>query len=184
MKDPQDCYESFLSGDDDALTQLICTYKDGLILYLRGYVDSIGLAEELAEEVFVKLVIKRPKFAGRSSFKTWLYKVGRNLACDFLRSHRKNSFSLEDCVEITDEEKNLEKSYIISEERLTLHRAMGKLKPEYRQILWLVYFEGFSLKESASVLGKTTHNAETLCYRARQALKQKLLQEGYVYEDQ
>lgn len=60
---------------------------------------------------------------------------------------------------------------------------MRSLKPEYQQVLWLVYFEGFSLKEVGVIMKKSTHNTETLVYRARNALKAKLLKEGFVYED-
>lgn len=175
-------YQRYLSGDDSALAQIICAFKDGLILYLNSYVKDITVAEELTEETFVKLVLKRPKFSGNASFKTWLYTIGRNVALDYLRRSKKSEVSFEDCPEICDEEKDLERSYIQQEERILVHRAVRKLKREYQQILWLIYFEGFSHKEAARILGKTTHNVETTASRARQALKIKLLEEGYVYE--
>ena len=50
-------------------------------------------------------------------------------------------------------------------------------------MLWLAYFEGFSYKEIARILHKTTHNIETLAYRARQTLKTILIMEGYEYEN-
>ena len=58
-----------------------------------------------------------------------------------------------------------------------------ELKQEYRQVLWLAYFEGFSYKEIAHILRKTTHNIETMAYRARLALKQILIKEGFDYEN-
>ena len=60
---------------------------------------------------------------------------------------------------------------------------MEKLKPEYRQVLWLVYFEGFTHREIARVTGKTTHNIEGLVGRARRALKTALQKEGFIYEE-
>ena len=60
---------------------------------------------------------------------------------------------------------------------------MGRLKPDYRQVLWLVYFEQFSMKEAARVMGKSVHSVETLAWRARQALREILEQEGYSYEE-
>ena len=175
-------YKNFLRGDNDALAQIICMFKDGLILYLNGYVKDISVAEELTEETFVKLVLKRPKFSGHATFKTWLYTIARNVAVDYLRRNKKREISVEECPELCDEEKNLEASYIRLEDRILLHRAVRKLKPEYSRILWLVYFENFSHKEVARILGKTTHNVEATVSRARQALKIKLLEEGYVYE--
>lgn len=175
-------YQKFLSGEEAALAEIIRIYKDGLMLYLNGYVNDLSLAEELTEETFVKLVVKRPRFFGNASFKTWLYTVGRNIALDHLRRLRKTHLSLEDCPEVADEEQDLERSYLQEEERLLVHRTMKLLKEEYRQILWLLYFEGFTHKEAARILKKTTHNVETMAYRARKALKAKLLEEGFVYE--
>lgn len=81
------------------------------------------------------------------------------------------------------DEENLELSYIREERKIIVHRAMNKLKPEYRQVLWLVYFEGFSNKEVSAVMKKSVHNVETLVYRARKSLKSQLEKEGFVYED-
>lgn len=175
-------YQKYLDGDDSALAQIIRLYKDGLILYLNGYTRDILLAQELTEETFVKLVLKRPRFFGHAFFKTWLYTVGRNIALDHMRRSKGREVSLEECPEALDEEQDLERSYIQQEDRILVHRAMRKLKQEYQQILWLLYFENFTHKEAARILKKTTHNVETTAYRARKALKTKLLEEGYVYE--
>lgn len=176
-------YKEYLAGDDDALAQIIRLYKDGLIFYLNGYVRDITVAEELTQETFVKLVIKRPKFSGNASFKTWLYTVGRNVALDHMRRSKGTEVSIEDCPEAFDEEQELERIYLRQEDQILVHRSMGKLKQEYRQVLWLLYFENFTNKEAARILRKTTHNVEVLAYRARKALKTKLLEEGYVYEE-
>lgn len=178
-----ECYQRYLNGDNSGLTQIIGMFKDGLILYLNTYVRDVLVAEELTEETFVKLVLKKPKFSGNASFKTWLYSIGRNIAMDYLRRSKSKRIPLEDCPEIVDDEIDLERSYIQQEDRIFVHRAMRKLKPEYQQVLWLIYFEGFSNKEAGRILGKTTHNVETMAYRARNALKIKLIEEGYVYEE-
>lgn len=175
-------YQDFFAGNQEALTDIIRDYRDGLLLYLNGIVQNITIAEELTEDVFVKLVMKRPRFSAESSFKTWLYAIGRNLAISYIRRQKHIHISLENCPELTDDEKNLERQYIQKEQKIILHNAMKALKPEYRQVLWLIYFEGFSQKETARIMGKTVHNVETLAYRARQALKVKLLEEGFEYE--
>ena len=68
------------------------------------------------------------------------------------------------------------------EDKEMLHKALDKLSPQYRQILWLVYFENFSNAEAATVIKKSLHNTETLLYRAKKSLKSELEKEGYVYE--
>ena len=73
--------------------------------------------------------------------------------------------------------------YIKEEQKIILHRAILKLKPQYRQVLWLVYFEDFKIREVAKIMHKSVHNAEVLVYRARQALKSQLEKEGFVYEE-
>ena len=82
-------YRRFLNGDDEGIAEIVRDFKDGLILYLNGYVKNIFIAEELAEDTFFRLMIKRPRFSGRSSFKTWLYAIGRNVAADRIRHDSK-----------------------------------------------------------------------------------------------
>lgn len=175
-------YKSFLAGDPEGLTRIVEDHRDGLMLYLNSFVQNLSVAEDLTEDTFVKLVVKRPHFKSASSFKTWLYTIGRNIAVSYLRRNRSKDIPLENCPELTDEAFDLEQRCIQKEEQRLLHKAMGTLKPEYRQVLWLVYFDGFTHKETARIMGKSVHNVETLVYRARQALKAKLNKEGFVNE--
>ncbi len=85
MENGASSYRRFLDGDDSGFVEIVRDYKDGLILYLSSFTGDIYLAEELAEDTFVKLGIKKPRFSGRSSFRTWLYAIGRNAAIDRLR---------------------------------------------------------------------------------------------------
>lgn len=176
-------YQRFLEGDESGLVQIIRDYRDGLMLYLNGFVSDLTIAEDLTEDTFLKLVLKKPRFLARSSFKTWLYTIGRNLAMDHLKRNRKTEIPLESCPEITDGENDLEFGYILQEDKRIIHRVMKTLKQEYRQVLWLIYFEGFSCSEAGKIMGKSAHNTETLVYRARHALKSKLIEEGFEYED-
>lgn len=178
-----DSYRRFLGGDDNALEEIIRANKDGLMIYLNTFMHDVSVAEELTEDTFVKLVLKKPKFRDQSSFKTWLYSIARNLARDYLRRRKKQEVSLDDCPEISAEEADLEQAYIRQEKKILLHRTMRKLKPEYQQVLWLAYFENLSQKDVAKIMKKSVHNVETLAYRARRALKSKLLEEGFVYEE-
>ena len=171
-------------GDESGLAEIIRDYKDGLIFYLNSFVDNIILAEELAEDTFVRPGTRKPKDKGKGSFKTWLYTIGRIIAIDYLRRRSKTDFFSEsDCPDIISEEEDLELSYIHEERKVILHRAMRDLKPEYRQILWLIYFEGLSNREAATVMKKSVHNIETLVYRARMTLKTSLERENFTYEE-
>ncbi len=175
-------YRRFLDGDDNGFIEIIKDYKDGLILYLNNFTENIFTAEDLAEDTFVKIVTKKPRFSGKSSFKTWLYAIGRNIALDHLRKNSAPEISYDELPEIKEETETLEAQYIKKEDQITLRKAMGKLSLQYKQVLWLVYFENFSNQETATVLKKSVRNVETLLYRAKQSLKSELNKEGFIYE--
>ena len=176
-------YRRFLAGDDEGLHEIICTYRVGLILYLNSFVQNIHTAEDLAEDTFAELAIRCPKFAEKSSFKTWLYAIGRNLTAKYLRKNAKLTIVPLESQEYLADEEDLESNYIKSEEKRLLHQALHRLKPDYRQVLYLTYFEGFSNAETALVMKKTKRQIETLLYNAKKALKSELERSGLVYEE-
>ena len=177
-------YRRFLDGDDKGLGEIVRNYSDGLILYLNGIVNNISVAEELMEETLYKIITKKPKFTAKYSFKTWLYTIGRNVAIDYLRHNSKMSdTSFEDLENYAKDEIDLEKLYIIEERKIVVHRALKKLSSEYRQVLWLLYFEGLSNSEAAIVMKKNARQMKNLVYRAKSTLKSELGKEGFVYEE-
>ena len=176
-------YRRFLDGDDSGIVDIIKEYKDGLILYLNGFTGNIHTAEELMEDTFVKLITKTPKFSGKCSFKTWLYTIGRNVAIDSLRRRSKIfETSIDEYADLSGDEEGLEQSYIREESKITVHRALRKLKPEYQQVLYLIYFEGFDNAGAAAVMKKSKRQIENLVYRAKMSLKSELNKEGIIYE--
>lgn len=177
-------YRRFLDGDDEGIVEIIRDYKDGLILYLNGFTQDISAAEELMEDIFVKLATRKPRFRGHSTFKTWLYAIGRNVAMDYLRHNaRLSSRSAEELERLAGEEESLERAYLRTERRILLHQALDRLKAEYRQVLYLIYLEGFDNMEAAAVMHKSKRQIENLIYRAKQSLKSELEKEGFAYEE-
>ena len=174
-------YRRYLDGDDTGLVEIIKDYKDGLALYINGYVNNIFTAEELMEETFFKIAVKKPCFSGKSTFKTWLFAIARNCAIDYLRHSSKN-VSEPDSDYLT-EETNVEKEYLVKERKILLHRTMKKLKLEYFQVLYLIYFENFSNSETAVIMKKSKRQVENLVYRAKKSLKSELEKEGFEYEE-
>ncbi len=183
MKDGAESYRRYLDGDDSAVEDIVFLYRDGLIFYLYSFVSDFDTAEELAEDTFFKLVAKKPRYGAKSSFKTWLYAIGRNVAIDYLRREaRRRSLSLDDCSKERDTAPAIEEQYVKNERDAAVHRAMGVLKPEHRQVLYLIYFEGLSSAEIALIMKKSPRSVDTLAWRARGALKAELYKEGFVYE--
>ena len=177
-------YLRFLKGDDSGMEELITEYKDGLIFYLNSLVSDLWLAEELAEETFVLLCTKKPRDKQKSSFKTWLYTIGRNITIShFRRSVKRFAVSIEECDRVADTDEDVYRSYLKEERKLRLHKALERLRPDYRQVLWLIYFEDFSFKDIAAVMNKSVHSTEMLATRARQALRSELEREGFIYEN-
>ena len=176
-------YRRFLDGDNNGLTEIVRDYKDGLTLYLNSFTGNLYVAEELMEETFFKIITKKPKFNAKYSFKTWLYTIGRNVAIDYLRKKSKNKeIPIDEVAGLLQEEYDLEVLYIKKEQRIHLHRAMKNINPEYAQVLWLIYFEGFTSAEVALITKKNQKQMKNLVFRAKEALKLQLDKEGFVYE--
>lgn len=177
-------YREFLAGKDDSFVEIIKNYNDGLVLYLNQFVKNLSIAQELAEDTFVKLVTKKPVFRGKSAFKTWLYAIGRNLTLDYLRRNPGLFVTAEKAFSACElSEENVELAQLHLEQKETLLLAIGRLKSEYRQVLWLKYFEELTAKEISGIMKKSVHSVENLTSRARTALRTQLEKEGFVYEE-
>ena len=177
-------YRRFLAGDNDALVEIIKDYKDGLMYFLNGFVNDLTVAEELMEDTFVRLYTKKPRYSEQSSFKTWLYGIGRNVAREYLHRERKSRTTpLKEHTELSDDTYEPESSFFRNEQYRELHRALKKLKPEYHQVLWLYFFEDLRDKEIAVIMRKSPNNVNVLLHRAKKALKTQLKKEGFMDED-
>lgn len=176
-------YRHFLEGNDDGIVEIIRIYKDGLILFLNRYVQNIHIAEELAEDTFFKLVVKKPRFNEKHSFKTWLYTIGRNVALNYVkRAVRVTNISDDVLLQIQSDEESLEHSYIREERKILVHKALSTIKAEYGQVLYLKFFEDMDNEQVASIMRKSKRQIENLLYQAKQALKAELEKEGMEYE--
>ena len=167
-------YQKFLSGDNDGFVELVRQYKDGLVLFISTFTSDLHIAEEAADEVFLKLYVKRPEYRYKASFKTWLYAIGRNTALTYLRKAGRNRTEpLDDYLYICDET-DIEENYIKDEQNRMIRQAIRELKTEYAQVLWLTFFEGAEVAEIASIMGKSSRQVSDLLYRAKKALRTEL----------
>ncbi len=183
MDNGANSYRRFLAGDDSGFVELVRDYKDGLMLFLNRYTNDIYAAEELMEETFYRLAIKKPRFTAQYSFKTWLYTIGRNLALNELkRTARLSPLPVEERPDGATEADALERRYIQSETRMALYQALARLSPDYRTVLHLVFLEGLTNAQAARVLQKNPRQIANLVYRAKHALRSELEQEGFTYE--
>ncbi len=170
-------WRRFLDGEDEGFYDIVREHKDGLMLFAYRITGDLHDAEDVVQDTFVRLAIKKPRFFGKSSFKTWLYTIARNIAIDGLR-RKKTDVELESALPFVDSADSVEEAYLREEVSLGVRQAVRELKPEYAQAIWLVYFEGFSNPDAARVMKKTRHQFENLIYRARLALKRELERRG------
>lgn len=180
MDKGKESYRKYLSGDDAAMGEIVKAYADGLFHFINSIVKNRDMAEELTQETFVKLAVKKPRFFGRSSFKGWLYTIGHNLAIDVIRS-RKDTVYLDDIAEFAVSAEDTEKLCLKGEDTKALLRGMCNLKSEHAQALRLVYFEQFTVTEAARIMKRSRHAFENLLSRAKASLKRELEKEGFVY---
>ncbi len=171
-------YRRYLAGDDSAFDSLMDLYHDGLILFINKLIGNYSVAEELAADTFVELLIHKKRFLGNSDFKTYLYSIGRHKAIDYIRKDaRKKTVTIDEVIELADDGR-IEEDYIADETKRTLHRAIARLGEDYRAAVYLVFFEELSYEDAARILVKNKKQVDNLVYRAKAALKKILIEEG------
>lgn len=177
-------YQRYLDGESDAADLLVEKYADLLICYINAYIKDIHEAEDLMIEAFSRIFAKERPISGNGSFKAYLYKTARNLAI----RHRKKCGHVilwMDHLEFELPDNILTETRVFRDERnRQLYAALDKLKPEYREAVYLFYFEGMSYRNVAAVMSKSEQQIKNLVYRGKQRLKSILDQEGFEYADE
>lgn len=169
-------YRQYLNGDDAGLEALMKKYGDPLTLYIDGYLHDIHGAEELMLDVFAYLFTKKPRIR-EGGFKAYLYKAARHMALRH-RSKRRLMFSLDVLTDEPDGQLLAEEVIGTAERNRILHGCMGEINPDYREVLYLTYFEGMSYAQAAEVTGKTVKQITNLVYRGKESLRKLLEREG------
>ena len=174
-------YKAFVDGDNRAFEQLVIEHKDHLIYFINRMIQNITIAEDLAQDVFVEILLHKERYHYKVSFKTYLFTIGRNKAVDYIRKNQRIML-VEELPESSQEELGLEKKIIEDEQRCMLYQMMNRLKEDYRVAITLIDLEGFSYAEAAKVLQKSDAQMKVLVYRARKSLAKLMEKEGFTYE--
>jgi RNA polymerase sigma-70 factor (ECF subfamily) len=156
-------------GDSAAFTELF--HRHYPMIHALAYRLSFDatLAEDIAQDTFVKAARSLGEWRPVGSFKGWLCRIAVNASRDALRKKRRTT-------ELTDEWARQAES---AEETAPadfghLTQALAGLSDEYRQVVALVFYEGLSHREAASVLGCAETTVSWRLFRARQKLKKML----------
>lgn len=178
--DDERLYRQYLNGNSEAADILVDKYADALTLYICGFIGDVHEAEDLMVEAFALIFAKARPIRGENSFRGYLYRIARNLAFRHTKKHR-HRLKLLSVEELTFEpatEALAETPFYQKETKRELYEAMEELKVEYREALYLVYFEGMSYRQAACVMGKNESQITKLVYRGKQNLKKILERKG------
>ena len=172
----EELYERFRKGDVSAFEELVEMYKDPLFSFIRGIVPDWHDAEDLLIDTFAQLALSVSHFEGRSSLKTYIFTIGRNLAVKRMKTHRRGeSLPYDDAIDtLTDAGNTPEGAFEQEENKQLLHEAMESLKEQYRAVLELLYFEGMNYTEAAEAMNKSVAQVSNLAHRAKAALRKQL----------
>jgi RNA polymerase sigma-70 factor (ECF subfamily) len=166
------------AGDPEAIGWLYDRYYLPIYRYLRVRVEDQEDAEDLAAEVFVRMIEHLPRYQSRGRpFLAWLYTIARNLLTDYYRSQRWAPLDLPDPERGRGDEGMMERIEARAEQDC-LWRALRQLTPEQQEVLFHRFFEGRSVEETAQLMGKQPGAIRALQHRALAALRRRMEEMG------
>src|ERR1035437_5540480 len=163
------------------LDELIVRYQHRLLRYLLYLTSSRELAEDLFQEVWMRVLLRGGQFNGKARFDTWLFTVARNLVIDLRR--KRTMASLDEMSDATDDGRAFEiategpsplEQFQIREDRAEVAEVLLKLEANYREVLVLRFHEEMSLEEIASVTRAPLSTVKSRLYRGLAALKPEI----------
>jgi RNA polymerase sigma-70 factor (ECF subfamily) len=167
-----------IKGDADAFGDLYERHLMSIFRYVYYRIGEVREAEDLTETIFVKVWQALPKFKlGKSSFRTWIYRVAHNTLVDHYRT-KKEEFELPEDAPIKSSSPLPEEEVIAMERSEQISVAIRRLNPQHQEVLTLRFINEMSHEEAAKVMGKSTGAVRVLQYRALKALQQQLEQSG------
>jgi RNA polymerase sigma-70 factor (ECF subfamily) len=181
------------ADEPGAFEEMVETFQHRLVAVMHHVVGSAEEAEDLAQEVFLRVYRSRKKYRPRSKFSTWLFTIANNLALNALRSRqRKPAVPLDTRdsgplgprpAEQLVRDKGAAPSGALRTRELVdvIQRALEKLNERQRMAVILNKFEDMNYADIAEVMGLTTQAVKSLLSRARSNLRQEL--QAYIYMD-
>lgn len=163
-----------LNGDSDALNFLIKRYLTPIFNYALSFTKDNAAAEDLTQEIFVKVWKKIKSFNEKYKFKNWIYAIAKNTCLDYLKKNKPFNFSE---LDLNDDNLFFEnliaqtEQPIIEEEDANLNPAIEKLPEKYKKIVNLRYYGGFKFREIAKMLKQPLNTVKSANRRALEKLK-------------
>jgi len=171
MEEDIKLYKEFLSGNQDSFDSLMEKYRKNIICFINRFVNSIDIAEDLAQDVFVYLLINRKEYDFKYSMKTYLYTIARSRALNYLKREKRLVFLEEDISLENNMIPSIEEEIFSKEKSELIYHAINQLKPKQQKVIYLADIEGMSYREISKILGNTVTQTKMIIYRARKKLK-------------
>ena len=174
-------------GDERAFRELMTRYEKPVFSLVYRMVRDRGLAEDLAQETFIRAYTNIGSYNPSYKFSSWIFKIGHNLTIDHLRKKRLDTVSIHGAPDALTEDEQARTSLDLEDtgelpdtyvENLELgsqiERAISQLRPEYRTATLLRHVEGYSYQEIATIMDLPLGTVKTYIHRARLELKEAL----------
>ena len=167
-------------GDQKAYAQLMDNYRDSVYFMLLKMTNNTDDADDLTIEAFGKAFKNLHQYTPDFAFSTWLFKIASNNCIDYIRKKRKNVLSIdkpfensegkESGMDIPSECLDPEEVYIRQQKIKLLRELVEKLKPRYRKLVEMRYFNELSYEEIAAELELPIGTVKAQLFRARELL--------------
>lgn len=172
-------------SDQKAYAELMQRYRESVYFMMLKMVNNKDDADDLTIEAFGRAFKRLAQYTPTYAFSTWLFKIASNNAIDFIRNKKKNAaFSLDTTIENEEGQamsQNIKSTgldpeeHIIKKEKLKLlSEVVEKLKPRYKDLVKLRYYEELSVEEISVKLGLPIGTVKAQLFRARDLLFQVL----------
>lgn len=167
MKEDKELVKEVLSGNIAAFEEIMRRYESGIMRFCFSMVGCVESAEDITQEVFVKVYNKLYTYKSDYKFSTWLYQISKNKCIDYIRRNRKTSqISLSSLADLSDSSSPQE-AVEFNETKKLIINFIGSLKEIDRQILLLRYVnEHLTFKDIAEIMNISEANAKKRYYRA------------------
>lgn len=168
-----------IEGDQKAYADLMGRYRDAIYYMLLKMVNNSSDAEDLTIEAFGKAFKNIRQYAPNYAFSTWLFKIATNNCIDFIRKKRGSHVSLDQHNDENDHSPHTdiqssapdpEESFINDQKVKLMRSVVSKLKPRYRKLIELRYFNELSYEEIAEELELPIGTVKAQLFRARELL--------------
>ena len=163
------------SGDTQALGELYSRNKVQIFANIRRLVKSEDIAEELLQDVFVKVWDKRDLLDPEKSFRSYLFRIAENLVYDFFRKAARDKKLEAHIMSVATElYSHIEETLYTKESTSILNRAVEQLPPQRRRVFTLCKIEGRSYEEVSQLLGISTSTINDHIVKATRSVREYL----------